>query len=200
MSDPQPIPDPVHGTATATADPSPSGPVPGRLARDGATAPPEPPSGPVPGRLDRDRPAAVPHDPGALSAPGRLTPPPDPEAEPAEPPDEAEEFPRLQSPRRGRRLVAKPATPTPPLTPQQRLLILDTWQRSGLPAGDFAPLVGVSKFTLYSWKQQLEGRRTGRPHGSAAGWSSRQQAAGADQTHHPHAQASQSGVWLSEDQ
>jgi transposase InsO family protein len=75
---------------------------------------------------------------------------------PAEPPDEAEELPHLQSPRRGRRLVAKPATPTPPLTPQQRLLILDTWQRSGLPAGDFAPLVGVSKFTLYSWKKRVE--------------------------------------------
>jgi len=42
------------------------------------------------------------------------------------------------------------------LTPQQRLLILDTWQRSGLPAGDFAPLVGVSKYTLYSWKQRFE--------------------------------------------
>ena len=174
MSDPQPIPDPVRSTAPPHADPDPSGPVPGRLDRDGATAPPEPPSGPVPGRLDRDRPAAVPHDPGALSAPGRLTPPPDPEAEPAEPPDEAEEFPRLQSPRRGRRLVAKPATPTPPLTPQQRLLILDTWQRSGLPAGDFAPLVGVSKFTLYSWKQRFEAdgpaglmdQPRGGPHGS----------------------------------
>ncbi len=65
-------------------------------------------------------------------------------------------MPRLQSPRRGRRLVQKSATPTPPLTPQQRLLILDTWQRSGLPAGDFAPLVGVSKYTLYSWKQRFE--------------------------------------------
>ena len=136
MSDQRPIPDPVEVPAHPSAEPTPSGPVPGRL--------------------DLDRSAAAPHDPGALSSPGRLTPPPDPDVGPADPPDEAEELPHLQSPRRGRRLVAKPATPTPPLTPQQRLLILDTWQRSGLPAGDFAPLVGVSKFTLYSWKQRFE--------------------------------------------
>jgi transposase InsO family protein len=32
-------------------------------------------------------------------------------------------------------------------------MILDCWQRSGLPAADFAPLVGVSKHTLYAWKK-----------------------------------------------
>jgi transposase InsO family protein len=37
-----------------------------------------------------------------------------------------------------------------------RLKILDTWMRSGLPAGDFAPLVNVSKHTLYAWKQRFE--------------------------------------------
>jgi transposase InsO family protein len=42
------------------------------------------------------------------------------------------------------------------LTPEQRLLLLDTWQRSGLPAGDFAPLVGVSKHTLYAWKKKFD--------------------------------------------
>jgi transposase InsO family protein len=42
------------------------------------------------------------------------------------------------------------------LTPQQRFLLLDTWQRSGLPAGDFAALVGLSKFTLYSWKKKFD--------------------------------------------
>jgi transposase len=42
------------------------------------------------------------------------------------------------------------------LTPQQRLLLLDTWQRSGLPAGDFAALVGLSKFTLYRWKKKFD--------------------------------------------
>ncbi len=40
-------------------------------------------------------------------------------------------------------------------SPHERLLILDTWQRSGLPAGDFAPLVGISKHTLYAWKKQF---------------------------------------------
>jgi transposase InsO family protein len=55
---------------------------------------------------------------------------------------------------------AKPAPATPPAPDKQsgevRLKILDTWMRSGLPAGDFAPLVNVSKHTLYSWKQRFE--------------------------------------------
>jgi transposase InsO family protein len=42
------------------------------------------------------------------------------------------------------------------LTPQQRLLLLDTWQRSQLPAGDFAALVGISKHTLYAWKKKFD--------------------------------------------
>jgi hypothetical protein len=62
----------------------------------------------------------------------------------------------LQTPRRGRRLIQKPATPTPALSPQQRLLLFDTWLRSGLPAGDFAALVGVSKITLYAWKKKFD--------------------------------------------
>jgi transposase InsO family protein len=57
--------------------------------------------------------------------------------------------------RRGRRLV-KPGEPTPPPTAQQRLLLLDTWQRSKLPAGDFAALVGMSKHTLYAWKKRFD--------------------------------------------
>ena len=32
-------------------------------------------------------------------------------------------------------------------------MILDCWLRSGLPAKDFADLVGVSKHTLYAWKK-----------------------------------------------
>jgi transposase InsO family protein len=35
------------------------------------------------------------------------------------------------------------------------LLVLDAWRRSGLPAGDFAPLVGVSKHTLYAWQKRF---------------------------------------------
>jgi transposase len=42
------------------------------------------------------------------------------------------------------------------LTGAQRLLLLDTWRRSGLPADDFAPLVGISKHTLYAWKHKFE--------------------------------------------
>lgn len=41
-------------------------------------------------------------------------------------------------------------------TPQQRLLLLDSWRRSGLPAKDFAALVGISKHTLYVWKQRFD--------------------------------------------
>jgi len=36
------------------------------------------------------------------------------------------------------------------------LLLLDTWRRSGLPAGDFAALVGLSKHTLYAWKKKFD--------------------------------------------
>jgi transposase InsO family protein len=58
----------------------------------------------------------------------------------------------------GKRLVKAAAGDTKglSLTGQQRLLILDTWRRSGLPAGDFAELVGVSKHTLYSWTKRFE--------------------------------------------
>src|ERR1051326_861162 len=55
--------------------------------------------------------------------------------------------------KRGRRLVK----PQPALTigPEQRLLLLDIWKRSALPAGDFAALVGLSKHTLYAWKKRF---------------------------------------------
>jgi transposase InsO family protein len=60
-----------------------------------------------------------------------------------------------RSGRRGRRLVKKEQAPTAPLTAQQRLLLLDTWRRSGLPAGDFAAIVGISKHTLYLWQKKF---------------------------------------------
>jgi transposase InsO family protein len=44
----------------------------------------------------------------------------------------------------------------PTFGPEQRLLILDSWRRSGLPAGDFAPLVGLSRHTLYAWKKKFD--------------------------------------------
>jgi transposase InsO family protein len=46
--------------------------------------------------------------------------------------------------------------PQGPLTPQQKLLLLDTWQRSGLPARDFGALVNISRHTLYAWKRRFE--------------------------------------------
>jgi transposase InsO family protein len=73
------------------------------------------------------------------------------------PADAALSIPRLGHRRKGQRLVQEqPKLPTAPLSPEQRLLILDTWRRSGLPAGDFASLVGVSKHTLYAWKKRFE--------------------------------------------
>jgi transposase InsO family protein len=138
MSDHVPIPDPREATAARREAAAPDGPVPGRLDLSREAAPP---AGPDP------NPAPPPSDP---------TQPPDPGADPPLAEEDPQELPRLQGPRRGRRLVLKPDSPPPPLTPQQRLLLLDTWQRSGLPAGDFAALVGLSKFTLYSWKRKFD--------------------------------------------
>src|SRR6516165_7753113 len=56
----------------------------------------------------------------------------------------------------GPRSLQKPQGPTPPLTPEQRLLLLDTWKRSGLPARDFAAMVGISRHTLFAWSKRFE--------------------------------------------
>ena len=53
---------------------------------------------------------------------------------------------------------------------EQRLLMLDTWLRSKLPATEFADLVGVAPHTLYGWRKRFErdgpaglvGRRKGQ--------------------------------------
>jgi len=44
-----------------------------------------------------------------------------------------------------------------PKSAEWRLLILDTWTRSKLPAGDFAAMLGgiVEKHTLYGWKKRF---------------------------------------------
>jgi len=85
-----------------------------------------------------------------------------PEAPPQEvlEPEEPVRMPRLKgrgkgSPRSTGSLV-RVDTAAEKLQPAQRLLILDTWQRSGLPAGDFADLVGMGKHTLYAWKKRFE--------------------------------------------
>lgn len=74
---------------------------------------------------------------------------------------------------KSRRLTLPELLPPAEITPPRRLLILDTWRRSGLTAGDFAVLVGVSKHTLYAWKKRFEEEGPGglvdRPRGSVKG-------------------------------
>jgi transposase InsO family protein len=65
-------------------------------------------------------------------------------------------LPPLARSRQRRRALAQPTPKAEPLHPEQRLLLLDTWQRSGLPAADFAALVGISKFSLFAWKKKFE--------------------------------------------
>jgi len=68
-------------------------------------------------------------------------------------------LPRPRGPRRspkGRQLRLPEDAKRHTFTPQQRLLLLDTWRRSGLPAQDFASLVGTSSATLYKWRQLFE--------------------------------------------
>src|SRR5262249_55727603 len=77
----------------------------------------------------------------------------------AEPPPDAA-TPRIpplagRGPRPGSALQ-RPQPTEAAFTPEQRLLILDAWRRSGLPAGDFAPLVGLSRHTLYAWKKRFD--------------------------------------------
>jgi transposase InsO family protein len=76
----------------------------------------------------------------------------------------------FKKPNKPRAPLLRPRT----LTAEQRLLILDSWQRSKLPANDFAPLVGVSSAALFKWRKLflengpagLEDRPRGAPTGS----------------------------------
>ena len=62
-----------------------------------------------------------------------------------------------KGPGKGRRAADwMPGTPRLVVSPAQRLLILDAWLRSSMPAKSFAPIVGVSAHTLYSWKKRFE--------------------------------------------
>ena len=58
---------------------------------------------------------------------------------------------------KGRRLV-KPAEGRTrgSTSPEQKLLLLDTWMRSGLSMGEFAGMVGIAKHTLYLWKKRFD--------------------------------------------
>ena len=58
-----------------------------------------------------------------------------------------------------RTTAAERASAEPPprsVTPQDRVLLLDMWQRSGLTARDFGALVGVNKATLFEWKKRFD--------------------------------------------
>ena len=51
----------------------------------------------------------------------------------------------------------EPATrPQRSVTPQDRLLLLDMWQRSGLTARDFGALVGITRQSLFEWKKRFD--------------------------------------------
>jgi transposase InsO family protein len=63
---------------------------------------------------------------------------------------------RLQERRPARREDAAALGRGASLSPEQRLLLRDTGGGSGLPAKDFAALVGLSKHTLYKWKQLFD--------------------------------------------
>ncbi len=102
---------------------------------------------------DSNRPTPDGRTPVQPVTPTGPPPTPDERAAGGEP---AEATPRPARPRRGRRLVPADHERRAAFTPEQRLLILDAWQRSGLPAADFAPLVGLSRHTLYAWKQRFE--------------------------------------------
>jgi transposase InsO family protein len=76
-------------------------------------------------------------------------------------PEELVRTPKVLAGRRtGRRLVKAEASGEAVdagIKPENRLMFLDLWKRSGLPAGDFADLVGVvSKHSLYTWKKKFE--------------------------------------------
>jgi len=133
-----------------------------------------PSSGPEWRRSRNDGPDEGPrHAPSPALRPAHL----EQEHEPHEPDEDAlgDPLPRLRPRRRGKRLVRADGRLKPSsLTAEQRVLILDSWLRSGLPAKDFAPLVGVSHHTLYNWRRKfnelgpagLEEGRRGRPRGS----------------------------------
>ena len=58
----------------------------------------------------------------------------------------------------GRRTVPAGAVGRRALTAPERVLLLDAWMRSRLPASEFATLVGLSAATLYQWKKRFEAR------------------------------------------
>ena len=60
------------------------------------------------------------------------------------------------APRRTARTVSPEAARIAAFSGEQRLLLLDSWLRSKLPATEFAALVGVTSTTLYGWRKRFE--------------------------------------------
>jgi putative transposase len=85
---------------------------------------------------------------------------------PTDPPQDREDTPD--------RHAKKARTPRAGRTATERLLILETWIRSKLPASAFTRFVSVSPHQLYTWKRRfdqdgpagLEPARVGRPKGT----------------------------------
>jgi transposase len=161
---PQPIPPP---------DPTPEAvPPPGEAAASGERrrSRSDPEAAASPAAPPPASPACefVPHDPAPEEAGGDEPPP-----ETGSAAEAWSALPPLARSGQRRRTLAPPAAKPEPLRPEQRLLLLDTWQRSGLPAADFAALVGVSKFTLFAWKKKFEqdgpAGLMDRPRGAPAG-------------------------------
>lgn len=131
-------------------------------------------NGPVPGRAPlADCPLVVPFTFMPLPEAEAEASGDPPTGDPAADEDHPAGLPRRRQRLRGRRLAKKPETPGGPLTAEQRLLVLDSWKRSKLPARDFAPLVGVSRHTLYAWKKKFDTEGPGglmdKPRGSPEG-------------------------------
>jgi len=63
---------------------------------------------------------------------------------------------RAYGPRRTARTVRPDAERLAGFTGEQRLLLLDAWMRSKLPATEFAALVGLTSTTLYGWRKRFE--------------------------------------------
>jgi len=79
------------------------------------------------------------------------------EAQSAQEPEAPEQGFRPRGARRRVARTSKPGLKGPgDYTGEERLLLLDTWQRSELPATEFSHLVGVSTHTLYNWRKRFE--------------------------------------------
>jgi len=99
-----------------------------------------------------------------------------PESDPATPPLSGIPETHPVRPNRSARIVkaGAPSRHARRYTPAERMLILDTWHRSGLAASVFAGIVGVSQGTLVGWRSRFEAdgpaglddRPRGAPRGS----------------------------------